>query len=100
MLKLTRKLLLVPVSYWKGYQKLEKNKIYPCAVIGMEAQYLKYDGEFSWVKIGHNDLIQNHITINCAAGIDEKTCIGNRNLIMAYVHMGHNGMLGDLRVYF
>lgn len=66
----------------------------------MEPQDLKYDGEFSWVIIGNNNLIWDYITINCAAGIDEKTCIGNRNLIMAYVHMGHNGMVGDLSVYF
>ncbi|MDJ0796101.1 MAG: acyl-ACP--UDP-N-acetylglucosamine O-acyltransferase [Calothrix sp. MO_167.B12] len=72
-----------------------RNKIYPGAVIGMEPQDLKYDGEFSWVKIGDNNLIREYVTINRATGVGEETYIGNGNLLMAYVHVGHNCFIED-----
>ena len=72
-----------------------RNKIYPGAVIGMEPQDLKYNGEFSWVKIGDNNLIREYVTINRATGTGEETRIGNGNLLMAYVHVGHNCFLED-----
>ena len=72
-----------------------RNKIYPGAVIGMEPQDLKYNGEFSWVKIGDNNMIREYVTINRATGTGEETRIGNGNLLMAYVHIGHNCVLDD-----
>ncbi|WP_088240176.1 acyl-ACP--UDP-N-acetylglucosamine O-acyltransferase [Calothrix rhizosoleniae] len=72
-----------------------RNKIYPGAVIGMEPQDLKYNGEFSWVKIGDDNLIREYVTINRATGAGEETRIGNGNLLMAYVHVGHNCFIED-----
>lgn len=72
-----------------------RNKIYPGAVIGMEPQDLKYNGEFSWVKIGDENLIREYVTINRATGAGQETRIGNGNLLMAYVHVGHNCLIED-----
>ena len=72
-----------------------RNKIYPGAVIGMEPQDLKYNGEFSWVNIGDDNLIREYVTINRATGAGEETRIGNGNLLMAYVHVGHNCLIED-----
>jgi UDP-N-acetylglucosamine acyltransferase len=72
-----------------------RNRIFPGAVIGMQPQDLKYAGEFSWVKIGDDNLIREYVTINRATGTGDETRIGNGNLLMAYVHVGHNCIIED-----
>lgn len=67
-----------------------RNHIFPGAVIGSEPQDLKYDGSLSLVKIGDENLIREYVTINRATQRDECTLIGDRNMLMAYVHVGHN----------
>ncbi len=70
-----------------------RNRIFPGAVIGSEPQDLKYNGEFSTVRIGDDNSIREYVTINRATGAGEETRIGNGNLLMAYVHIGHNCVL-------
>jgi UDP-N-acetylglucosamine acyltransferase len=72
-----------------------RNQIFPGAVIGMEPQDRKYDGELSWVKIGDDNRIREYVTINRATGAGKETSIGNGNLLMAYVHVGHNSVIED-----
>ncbi len=67
-----------------------RNQIFSGAVIGSEPQDLKYDGSLSLVKIGDDNLIREYVTINRATQRDEATLIGNGNMLMAYVHVGHN----------
>lgn len=68
----------------------DRNQIFPGAAIGLEPQDLKYDGSESLVKIGNDNRIREHVTINRATGVGEATVIGNGNLLMAYVHVAHN----------
>jgi UDP-N-acetylglucosamine acyltransferase len=72
-----------------------RNHIFPGAVIGMEPQDLKYDGSQTLVKIGNDNTIREYVTINRATQTPEATIIGNRNLLMAYVHVAHNCVLED-----
>jgi UDP-N-acetylglucosamine acyltransferase len=72
-----------------------RNHIFPGAAIGMEPQDLKYVGEPTWVKVGDNNSIREYVTINRATGRGEATVIGNGNLFMAYVHIGHNCVIED-----
>ena len=72
-----------------------KNKIFPGACIGLEPQDLKYKGDFTDVLIGDNNTLREYITINRATFEGEKTLIGNRNLLMAYSHLGHNCEVGN-----
>jgi UDP-N-acetylglucosamine acyltransferase len=71
------------------------NRIFPGAAIGLEPQDKKYAGEQSWVKIGDGNCIREYVTINRATGEGEATCIGNHNLLLAYVHVAHNCVLED-----
>lgn len=73
----------------------ERNHIFPGAAIGLEPQDLKYDGAESLVKIGDDNRIREYATINRATGEGEATILGNGNLLMAYVHVGHNCVIGD-----
>ncbi|MBP0028331.1 acyl-ACP--UDP-N-acetylglucosamine O-acyltransferase [Roseofilum reptotaenium CS-1145] len=71
----------------------ERNEIFPGAAIGLAPQDLKYDGGQTWVRIGNDNCIREYVTINRATAPDEATVIGDRNLLMAYVHVAHNCLL-------
>jgi UDP-N-acetylglucosamine acyltransferase len=72
-----------------------RNQIFPGAAIGLASQDKKYDGTDSLVRIGNDNRIREFVTINCATYEDEATIIGDRNLIMAYVHVAHNCVIED-----
>ncbi len=72
-----------------------RNHIFPGAAIGLEPQDLKYDGSVSLVKIGNDNQIREFVTIHRATGASEMTLIGNNNMLMANVHVGHNCVIED-----
>lgn len=69
--------------------------VFSGAVLGGIPQDRKFHGEKSYLRIGDNNIIREHVTIHRAAGPGEDTTIGDNNLIMAYCHIGHNCMLGN-----
>jgi UDP-N-acetylglucosamine acyltransferase len=69
--------------------------IFSGAVLGGIPQDRKFHGEKSYLKIGDDNIIREHVTIHRAAGAGEDTLIGDNNLIMAYCHIGHNCVLGN-----
>ncbi len=71
-------------------------EIFPFASIGMPPQDLKYDGEPSELIIGKNNTIREHVTISPGtAGGDMVTTVGDDNLIMIGVHIGHDSRIGN-----
>jgi len=70
-------------------------KIYTSAAIGNPPQDLKYMGEISFVRIGNNNTIREFVTINTATGENQCTIVGDNNLLMAYVHVAHNCVIGN-----
>ena len=70
-------------------------KISPGAVVGGEPQDLKFKGEYSIVEIGNNTTIRECVTINRGTAAKGKTVIGSNCLIMAYVHVAHDCVVGD-----
>ena len=74
----------------------EGTKIYPFASIGACPQDIKYKGEESYLIIGKNNIIREHVTINPGTkhgGL--YTRIGDNNLLMISCHIGHDGKLGN-----
>lgn len=69
--------------------------VFSGAVLGGVPQDRKFHGEKSYLRIGDNNIIREHVTIHRAAGPGEDTVIGDNNLIMAYCHIGHNCVLGS-----
>lgn len=69
--------------------------IFSGAVLGGIPQDRKYKGEKSFLIIGDNNIIREHVTIHRAAGAGNETRIGDDNLIMAYCHIGHNCQIGS-----
>lgn len=76
--------------------RIGKNcKIFPGAVISAIPQDLKYDGENSLVEIGDHTTIRECVTINRGTRDRMTTRVGSHCLLMAYVHVAHDVLLGD-----
>ena len=74
----------------------DNNRIFPFSSIGQIPQDLKYHGEPSEVIIGDNNQIRENVTINAGTeGGGMVTRIGDNNLLMAYVHVAHDCILGN-----
>ena len=73
----------------------ENNKISPGAVIGTAPQDKKYDGAYTYVKIGSGNIIREYVTINRATETDTGTVVGDNNFFMAYTHVAHNCNIGN-----
>lgn len=76
--------------------RIGKNcRIFPGAVIGAIPQDLKFRGEYTTVEIGDNSTIRECVTINRGTSARGKTVVGNNCLIMAYVHIAHDCVIGN-----
>ena len=73
-----------------------KNQVFPYAVIGGIPQDKKYQGENTSLVIGSNNVIREHVTISIGTdGGGGITRIGDRNLLMASSHVGHDCNIGN-----
>ena len=70
-------------------------RIFPGAVISAVPQDLKFDGEKTTVEIGDRTTIRECVTINRGTKAYGKTTLGEDCLIMAYVHIAHDCILGN-----
>jgi len=74
----------------------ENNHIFSHAVVGSIPQDLKYRGEEVELIIGDNNRIREFTLLNPGTeGGGSVTRIGNNNLLMGYVHIGHDVQMGD-----
>jgi UDP-N-acetylglucosamine acyltransferase len=74
----------------------KRNRIFSHAAVGTIPQDLKYDGEESELIIGDDNTIREFTLLNPGTkGGGMVTKIGNNNLLMGYVHLGHDVILGD-----
>jgi len=74
----------------------EGNHIFSHAVVGSIPQDLKYNGEEVELIIGDNNKIREFTLINPGTeGGGSVTRIGNNNLLMGYVHLGHDVIMGN-----
>ncbi|BFM15291.1 acyl-ACP--UDP-N-acetylglucosamine O-acyltransferase [Maricurvus nonylphenolicus] len=74
----------------------QNNRIYQFATVGEGTPDLKYQGEPTRLVIGDNNVIREGVTIHRGTVQDRnETTIGNDNLLMAYVHVGHDSVIGN-----
>ena len=85
----------------KGPTKIgARNTIYQFASVGEDCQDKKYAGEPTRLEIGDDNVIRESVTIHRGTIQDEGiTRIGDRNLLMAYVHVAHDCMIGDDNIF-
>lgn len=84
-------------SYIEGPTIIGKrNKIWPFATLGGEAQHLKNYSTDDQLIIGDDNLIREGAKIHRGTSHGNKiTRIGNKNLIMGNVHIAHDSSIGD-----
>ena len=73
----------------------ENNYIFSFVSIGKVPQDLKFNGEKTRVIIGNNNKIREFVTIHRGTIDKYETRIGNDTLVMAYVHIAHDCIIGD-----
>ena len=83
------------VTIMEGARIGKNCKIFPGAVISAIPQDLKYAGEDTIVKIGDNTTIREFVTINKGTKANLETVVGNNCLLMAYVHVAHDCIVGN-----
>lgn len=75
----------------------KQNRIFPFASLGLDPQDLKYCGETSHLEIGDGNIFRECVTVHrgTAGGRSATTTIGSHNVLMAYVHIAHDCVLGN-----
>ena len=73
----------------------QRCRVWPNVILGHEPQDMKYRGEKSFLRIGDDNILREMVTIHRGTGEGTATTIGNRNMLMAYVHIGHNCTIGN-----
>jgi len=75
----------------------ENNRIFAGAVIGRPPQILGFDDgtKIGGLQIGDNNIIREYVTVHPSMFPNENTIVGNGNLLMINVHLGHDCVLED-----
>ncbi len=69
----------------------EHNRVFSFASVGADCQDKKYRGEPTRLVIGDHNVIRESVTLNRGTVQDRgETTLGDHNLLMAYVHVGHD----------
>lgn len=90
--------VLEPNVVIEGHVKIGTgNRFYPNSVVGGMPQLLALgpDDEIGGILIGDNNTIREQVTIHPSVHKGEVTRIGNENLLMIGVHIGHDCVLED-----
>lgn len=70
-------------------------QIFSGAVIATTPQDLKFQGEDTLAEIGDHTIIREYVTISRGTLAGPVTTIGKHVLLMAYVHVAHDCIIGD-----
>lgn len=70
-------------------------KVFPTAVVGAVSQDLKYKGEKTNTVIGNNTIIREGVTVHKGTTDKYTTRVGDNCLLMAYVHVAHDCIIGN-----
>lgn len=72
------------------------NRIFQFVSLGEEPQHRSYKGEPTRLEIGDRNVIREFCSLHRGTMLDRGvTSIGDDNLMMAYVHVAHDCVLGD-----
>ena len=83
------------VTIYDGARIGARVKIFPSAVISAIPQDLKFAGEKTTLEIGEDTVIRECATLNRGTTAYGKTVVGKKCLLMAYVHVAHDCIVGD-----
>jgi UDP-N-acetylglucosamine acyltransferase len=74
----------------------QRNRIFPFAMVGAATPDLKFHGEPATLEIGDDNTIREFTSIHRGTEVGGmRTVIGNHVLVMPYVHIAHDCIIGD-----
>ena len=75
----------------------KRNQLFANCAIGRAPQLLALaaDAEYGLLEIGDDNIIREQVTIHPSIHTDKSTIVGNDNLLMVGVHIGHDSVLAD-----
>jgi len=77
-----------------------RNQVFQFSSIGEIAQDRKYGGEPTTTTIGDDNIFREYVTVNAGTMQDRgDTKIGNGNLFLAYTHVAHDCVVGNLTTF-
>ena len=83
------------VTIFNGARIGKNCRIFPGAVISAIPQDLKFEGEETFAIVGDNTTIREFVTLNKGTKALGKTEVGSDCLLMAYVHVAHDCVIGN-----
>ena len=84
-----------PHVHLTGFTRIgDETAIHAGAVVGDEPQDLHFQGGESYTEIGSGCILREYVTIHRGAKPGTKTVIGDKTLLMAFAHVGHNCQIG------
>jgi len=95
--KIGRDTIIKPHSVITGPTTIGSgNVIGPFATVGAPPQDLKYKGEKTELHIGDNNQIREYVSMHRGTATDKGiTTVGSGNLLMGYVHIAHDCVVGN-----
>ncbi|MFO7639604.1 MAG: acyl-ACP--UDP-N-acetylglucosamine O-acyltransferase [bacterium] len=85
-----------PFCFLTGRTRLGRGcRLAAGVAIGAEPMDREYAGEATEVVVGARSLFHEYATVHRATGDGARTVIGERNRVMAYVHVAHNCRVGN-----
>lgn len=83
------------VSILAGSRLGRNNHIFDGSIISATPQDFRWKGENSYVEIGDDNIIREHVIINRSIFENQSTRIGNHSFIMAQSHVAHDSEIGN-----
>ena len=78
----------------------KNNRFFQFSSIGEDPSDKKFEGEEAWLDIGDNNVFREGVTLHRGTGFGGGlTKIGNDNLLMPYVHIAHDCVVGNNTVF-
>jgi len=76
------------------------NRIFQFASVGEDPADKKFKGEETWLEIGDDNTFREGVTLHRGTAVGGGvTAIGSDNLLMPYVHVAHDCMVGNHTVF-
>ena len=74
----------------------QNNRFFQFGSVGEDPADKKFEGEETWLDIGDDNIFREGVTLHRGTGIGSGTTrIGSANLMMPYVHIAHDCIIGD-----
>ncbi|HEY2476615.1 MAG TPA: acyl-ACP--UDP-N-acetylglucosamine O-acyltransferase [Candidatus Cybelea sp.] len=79
-----------------GWTKIGDDcQLYPFSTVGAASQDRKYAGERAFTRVGSRTILREYVSIHRGTGQDQLTAVGDDCLLLAYVHIAHNCIIGN-----